>query len=208
MTVVKQRMQVYGSPYKSCMNCIKVVYREEGAMAFYRSFTTQLTMNIPFQCIHFVTYEIMQNFMNKERIYDPCSHMISGGIAGAAAAFFTMPLDVCKTLLNTQECCSRTRVTYISGMLSAGKLVYEYQGMQGYFRGVQARVIFQMPATGISWLVYELFKHLLSQKHNLDDTYPRVNGLTVNAVDPGDVEHKTLNLTQPTTSVLTTTRVL
>jgi hypothetical protein len=56
--------------------------------------------------------------------------------------------------------------------------------------------------------VYELFKHLLSQKHNLDDKYPRVNGLTVNAVDTGDVEHKTLNLTQPTTSVLTTTRVL
>lgn len=185
--VVKQRMQMYNSPYKSCLNCARVVYKEEGAMAFYRSFTTQLTMNIPFQCIHFMTYEIMQDIMNKNRDYDPTSHMVSGGVAGAAAAFATMPLDVCKTLLNTQECCSRTRVSYINGMWSAFKLVYEYQGIRGYFRGVQARVIFQMPATGISWSVYELFKYLLSKKQNMDERYPRVNGLTVQAVEASDI---------------------
>ena len=29
--------------------------------------------------------------------------MVAGACAGAAAAAFTTPLDVCKTLLNTQE---------------------------------------------------------------------------------------------------------
>lgn len=185
--VVKQRMQMFDSPYKSCSNCIKVIYKEEGVMAFYRSFTTQLTMNIPFQCIHFMTYEVMQDIMNKNRGYDPSSHMISGAIAGAAAAVATMPLDVCKTLLNTQECCSRSRVSYVNGMTSAFRLVYEYQGLQGYFKGVQARVIFQMPATGISWSVYELFKYLLTQRQNMEDKYPRVNGLTVKAVESSEV---------------------
>ncbi|CAG2232104.1 MFRN [Mytilus edulis] len=185
--VVKQRMQMFDSPYKSCSNCIKVIYKEEGVMAFYRSFTTQLTMNIPFQCIHFMTYEIMQDIMNKNRGYDPSSHMISGAIAGAAAAVATMPLDVCKTLLNTQECCSRSQVSYVNGMTSAFRLVYEYQGLRGYFKGVQARVIFQMPATGISWSVYELFKYLLTQRQNMEDKYPRVNGLTVKAVESSEV---------------------
>lgn len=176
--VVKQRMQMYNSPYKSSLHCANVIYRQEGIFAFYRSFTTQLTMNIPFQCIHFMTYEIMQNVMNPNRLYDPTSHMISGGMAGAAAALFTMPLDVCKTLLNTQECCSHTRVSYVNGMFSAFRLVYEYQGLRGYFKGVGARMLFQMPATGISWSVYELFKYLLSQKQRLEESYPHVNGLT------------------------------
>lgn len=58
--VVKQRMQMYNSPYKSCTDCLLHVWRSEGVQAFYRSFTTQLTMNIPFQCVHFVTYEFLQ----------------------------------------------------------------------------------------------------------------------------------------------------
>lgn len=58
--VVKQRMQMYASPYKNCVQCFLHVWRVEGTQAFYRSFTTQLTMNIPFQCVHFVTYEFLQ----------------------------------------------------------------------------------------------------------------------------------------------------
>lgn len=165
---------------------MNMIYKQEGIVAFYRSFTTQLTMNIPFQCIHFMTYEVMQNAMNPERVYDPLSHMISGGVAGAAAAVCTMPLDVCKTLLNTQECCSHTRVSYVNGMFSAFRLVYEYQGFRGYFKGVGARMLFQMPATGISWSVYELFKYLLSHKQRFEDSYPHVNGLT--AVKTADKE--------------------
>lgn len=63
--VVKQRMQMYNSPYKSCWDCIKRMYRAEGAVAFYRSYTTQLSMNIPFQSLHFVVYEFMQKITNK-----------------------------------------------------------------------------------------------------------------------------------------------
>lgn len=41
--------------------------------------------------------------MNKERRYNPPVHVLAGGAAGAAAAAITTPLDVVKTLLNTQE---------------------------------------------------------------------------------------------------------
>ncbi|ESP00444.1 hypothetical protein LOTGIDRAFT_140739 [Lottia gigantea] len=173
--VVKQRMQMFGSPYKTCIDCGRTILKEEGIGAFYRSFTTQLTMNIPFQCVQFMTYEIMQDILNKDRSYDPLTHIISGGIAGAMAATATMPLDVCKTLLNTQEHCARTRVSYINGMSAAFRTVYEFQGISGYFRGLRARVVYQIPSTGISWLVYEFFKFYLTKKES--DGYLPVNHL-------------------------------
>lgn len=62
--VIKQRMQMYNSPYKSVLECLKGVYRTEGLRAFYRSYSTQLVMNIPSQAIHFTTYELFQNLVS------------------------------------------------------------------------------------------------------------------------------------------------
>ena len=49
LPVVKQRMQMCCSPYSSCTQAAYSIFRAEGARAFYRSYGTQLTMNIPFQ---------------------------------------------------------------------------------------------------------------------------------------------------------------
>uniref|UniRef100_A0A663MEY2 Mitoferrin-1 n=2 Tax=Athene cunicularia TaxID=194338 RepID=A0A663MEY2_ATHCN len=168
--VVKQRMQMFNSPYKSVLACIRTVQKTEGFGAFYRSYTTQLTMNVPFQAIHFITYEFMQEQINPRREYNPRSHIVSGAIAGAVAAAATTPLDVCKTLLNTQENMALSSVNisgHLSGMMNAFKTVYQLGGISGYFRGVQARVIYQMPSTAIAWSVYEFFKYFLT-KHKLE----------------------------------------
>ncbi|XP_002738766.2 mitoferrin-2-like [Saccoglossus kowalevskii] len=164
--VVKQRMQVYTSPYKGVIDCARTVYRQEGLRAFYRSYTTQLTMNIPFQCIHFVTYEFTQERFNPKREYNPLTHVVSGAVAGGIAAAVTTPLDVCKTLLNTQESCVASRLNNqaIVGMLNGIKAIHRCCGFAGYFRGVQARVIYQMPSTALAWSVYEFFKYFITKQ--------------------------------------------
>ena len=83
-------------------DCAVKIYRGEGLGAFYRSYGTQIVMNVPFQCVHFIVYEAMQNATNPNRNYNPMGHVVSGGVSGALAAAITTPLDVCKTLLNTQ----------------------------------------------------------------------------------------------------------
>ncbi|XP_076681704.1 mitoferrin-1 [Andrena cerasifolii] len=162
--VVKQRLQMYNSPYQNVMTCIKNVYQKEGAYAFYRSYTTQLAMNVPFQMIHFMTYEVAQIFTNPEHTYNPLAHMVSGALAGAVAAAITTPLDVCKTLLNTQS-----GGIHAQGMMDAIKKVYSHGGLRGYFRGLNARVLYQMPATTICWSTYEFFKYIFHEKQ--DDGY-------------------------------------
>nr|XP_033796556.1 mitoferrin-2 isoform X1 [Geotrypetes seraphini] len=165
--VIKQRMQMYNSPYQRVTDCMRTVWRNEGAGAFYRSYTTQLTMNIPFQAIHFMTYEFLQENLNPHRQYNPASHMLSGACAGAVAAAATTPLDVCKTLLNTQESLALNSLNvsgHLSGMANAFRTVYQIGGVTAYFRGVQARVIYQMPSTAIAWSVYEFFKYIMTKR--------------------------------------------
>lgn len=67
--VIKQRLQMYNSPYKTVFQCAIGVYRTEGFKAFYRSYITQLCMNLPHQTIHFTTYELFQNKVCINRIY-------------------------------------------------------------------------------------------------------------------------------------------
>lgn len=68
----------------------------------------------------------------------------------------TTPLDVVKTLLNTQQ-------HQVDGMVSAFKAVYRLGGAGGYFRGMQARILYQMPSTAICWSTYEFFKFILTK---------------------------------------------
>ncbi|KAG6444261.1 mitoferrin isoform X2 [Manduca sexta] len=153
--VVKQRLQMLNSPYRGVWECARHVYRTEGARAFYRSYGTQVAMNVPFQALHFVTYEWCQSIINPARKYDPRAHALSGAAAGALAAAATTPLDVCKTVLNTQESARA------EGLAQAAAQVLRATGPLGFLKGVRPRVLYQMPATAICWLTYETFKHML-----------------------------------------------
>ncbi|KAM8772790.1 mitoferrin-2-like isoform 1-T1 [Acanthopagrus schlegelii] len=182
--VVKQRMQMFNSPYRGVLDCMGSMLRQEGTAAFYRSYTTQLTMNVPFQALHFMTYEYLQELLNPHRQYNPSSHVVSGALAGALAAAATTPLDVCKTLLNTQEAqaihviqaeataaagavgAAAASSRHISGLGEAFRTVYRMGGMPAFFKGVQARVIYQMPSTAISWSVYEFFKYIITKRQH------------------------------------------
>lgn len=92
-------------------------------------------------------------------------------MAGACAAIVTTPLDVCKTLLNTNEQCAGAvaagvpslrggRIFFAIGY--AARTVYRQAGWRGFLKGWQARTLFTAPAGAISWSVYEAFKHFLS----------------------------------------------
>ncbi|KAM3624480.1 uncharacterized protein V6R79_023992 [Siganus canaliculatus] len=186
--VVKQRMQMFNSPYRGVLDCVGSLLRHEGPAAFYRSYTTQLTMNVPFQALHFMTYEYLQELLNPHRQYNPSSHVVSGALAGALAAAATTPLDVCKTLLNTQEAQAihvvQAEATaaaagavgaatatapggrHISGLGEAFRTVYRMGGTPAFFKGVQARIIYQMPSTAISWSVYEFFKYIITKRQH------------------------------------------
>ncbi|KAF9434498.1 Fe(2+) transporter [Entomortierella beljakovae] len=165
--VIKQRMQVHGSIYRSVLDCASKVYRAEGLRAFYISYPTTLTMTIPFQSIQFTTYEYLRKVLNPAGHYDPMTHIVAGGVAGAVAAAATTPLDVAKTLLQTRGESKDLRIRNCNGLVEAWRLIYQRQGVAGFAKGLQPRILSHMPSTAICWSVYEYGKFLI-QRQNMD----------------------------------------
>ncbi|KAI4134282.1 MAG: hypothetical protein LQ347_001665 [Umbilicaria vellea] len=158
--VVKQRMQVHGSKamYKSISQCAKTVYRSEGLAAFYVSYPTTLCMTVPFTALQFTAYESISKVMNPTKSYDPVTHCMAGGLAGAFAAGLTTPLDVIKTLLQTRGTANDAEIRSAKGLFVAASIIKRQFGWTGFFRGLGPRIITTMPSTAICWTSYEMAK--------------------------------------------------
>ncbi|KAI8330973.1 mitochondrial carrier domain-containing protein [Chlamydoabsidia padenii] len=168
--VIKQRMQLGDSAYRSVRECAHKVFAKEGITAFYISLPTTLAMSIPFQSIQFATYEYLRKVLNPQGGYDPSTHVIAGGLAGAVASSLTTPLDVVKTLLQTRGQSHDARIRGATGFLDAATIIKERYGLRGFFRGFRPRVLTHMPSAAISWSVYEYFKWLMrSSSHHGQD---------------------------------------
>ncbi|KAI5481419.1 mitochondrial RNA splicing protein [Pseudohyphozyma bogoriensis] len=159
--VVKQRMQVHGSAFKTVRGCFKSVYRTEGLSAFYVSYPTTLTMTVPFTAAQFATYEFLKEKFNPTNTYSPLTHVTAGGLAGAVAAAVTNPLDVCKTLLQTRGSSDDQTIRQARGMMDAFRIIWERQGAAGFARGLAPRVLTNMPSNALCWCSYEGFRFLM-----------------------------------------------
>ncbi|KAI8901523.1 mitochondrial solute transporter [Globomyces pollinis-pini] len=158
--VIKQRMQI-SSQYRGLVHCASEVYRMEGFRAFYISYPTTIVMSVPFQAIQFTTYEYTRKLMNPSNQYNPLSHCVAGGLAGGMASLVTNPLDVAKTLLQTKGLSTDVKLQNVNGLVDAFKLIYQQQGLIGFTRGVQARMLSNIPSTAVAWTTYEFLKMVL-----------------------------------------------
>jgi solute carrier family 25 iron transporter 28/37 len=151
--VIKQRMQMHGSQHRSVVSCARSVYAREGLRAFYVSYPTTLAMTVPFTAVQFSVYEWAKKVINPEESYNPTSHAIAGGTAGAVAAAVTNPLDVAKTLLQTRGNSTDATIRNASGMLEAFKIIHSREGARGFLRGLSPRVLTFVPSNALCWLV-------------------------------------------------------
>jgi len=53
--------------------------------------------------------------------------------------------------------------------MHAFRTVYRVNGMQGFAKGLTARVFMAAPATAVSWSVYEFFKESFGLKTDPED---------------------------------------
>ncbi|EPQ56453.1 mitochondrial carrier [Gloeophyllum trabeum ATCC 11539] len=161
--VIKQRMQVHKSEFRSVWTCATTVYRNEGLNAFYVSYPTTLMMTVPFTAVQFTVYEQLKKLMNPTGEYSPVTHVIAGGLAGGVAAGVTTPLDVAKTLLQTKGSSQDPEIRRCRGIADACRIILRRDGLKGFARGLSPRVLTFMPSNALCWLSYEFFKALIRE---------------------------------------------
>ena len=144
--VIKQRMQAQGATHKTIAQCARAVYRAEGLHAFYVSYPTTLCMTVPFTATQFVAYESISKVMNPNKEYDPLTHCVAGGLAGAVAA-------AVKTLLQTRGITQDPEARTARGLFDAATIIQRKFGWTGFLRGIRPRIISTMPSTAICWYV-------------------------------------------------------
>ena len=158
--VVKQRMQLRGSPYSGIVACARSILRTEGLGGFFVSYPTTLILNIPFHMIQFPVYEVTRALLNRDNSYSPLTHVVAGGLAGGTAAFLTTPIDVIKTTLQTRNLLDGD----LRGMTEAVKILLRERGPSAFLMGAVPRALTFVPGTAICWLVYEYFKATLQSR--------------------------------------------
>ena len=144
-------MQVHGSTYSTIYQCARQVFKAEGLAAFYVSYPTTLCMTVPFTATQFMAYESLSRWMNPRKEYDPISHCVAGGLAGAFAAGITTPLDVIKTLLQTRGTSRQENIRNVRGLFEAAQIIKGQFGWSGFMRGWRPRIVTTMPSTAICW---------------------------------------------------------
>lgn len=147
--VVKQRAQMHNS--QSLVQTTWSIYKKEGMAAFFLSYPTTLILSIPFAALNFGVYESVSDILNPSQHYNPLVHCFAGGLAGGVAAGLTTPLDMVKTLLQTQ-------ISNVKTFQGALKVVWKENGL---WKGIKPRVLFNVPSAAISWTAYEMAKKCL-----------------------------------------------
>lgn len=162
--VLKQRMQAGKSietNSKRLFVTAKEIIKHEGPSAFFISYPTTLFTNIPFAALNFGFYEYSSQLLNPNHTYNPYLHCVAGGIAGGIAAALTNPFDCVKTTLQTKGIAESETLKNVTGFASATKALYKEGGLSAFGRGLRPRIVFNVPATAISWTAYEMAKEIL-----------------------------------------------
>lgn len=141
---------------------------------------------MPYSALQFAFYEQFKKFA-KNNCVKPGEQLplgidlLTGSMAGGIAGAVTTPLDVVKTLLQTQPTDTK-KIPPKDGSLPPTKhyhgiiegLVWNYknQGLAGLFRGIGPRVFWTSLQSAIMFVIYEQVLHL-EERMRKQDEWPR-----------------------------------
>jgi len=182
------KLQVGSGNYRGPIDATLLVIKQEGWKGLYAGLSTALIANAYAQGVYYYWYALFRSFAEgrgtaKKREVGTLLSLIIGALAGAITAFFTNPLWVITTRMQTQNETAKKKElekekqpeqtktdTKPSGQASAtkkhlgflqvSKEIWQENGIRGFWSGlVPALVLVFNPA--IQYMVYEQLKLIL-----------------------------------------------
>lgn len=142
----------------------RTIYRTEGLRGFYRGLGVSL-FGVSHGAVQFAMYEPAkrlyftqrrQQGINDGRMTTEATIVISS-CAKLVAGAVTYPYQVLRTRLQNYQADER----FGKGFRGVVKRVWKEEGVRGFYRGLVPGVVRVMPATWVTFLVYENVKYYL-----------------------------------------------
>ncbi len=145
--------------YKNCFEAISRIYRTEGFTSLYCGFHLAVARAVLVSAGQLAFYDEFKTRMIRTTHFtdNVTTHFLASMGAGLIATFFTMPVDVLKTLLMNARPCERTSIATTTRLLLQ---VDKY----GLLKGFWPRYVRLGPFTILAFIFYERLK-LVYHKH-------------------------------------------
>jgi len=155
--LVKSQLQVNFKEYNGFLDCARKVAGTYGIRGIYQGLGATLIRNIPANAAYFGVYEATKrlSLAKNESINKVPGYklFIAGGMGGIAYWIAIYPIDVIKTVLQTDSLNKATRK--YKGVLDVAQHIHRTQGMNGFFRGFAPCMIRAFPANASCFYFYE-----------------------------------------------------
>jgi solute carrier family 25 (mitochondrial S-adenosylmethionine transporter), member 26 len=180
--IVKQRLQA--GVYPNTLYALNAIYKESGVFGFFGrgGIITQLARDIPYAIVTLLVYESLQSYTAAQRQQRAAAagsssdtttatataanaviksttlqNMLIGAIAGGIGTLATNPMDVVKTRMMTSP-------HLYAGALDVAVKTLQREGPLAFLRGATPRLLHKIPANGLFFAAFELFRALLGVK--------------------------------------------
>ncbi|XP_058054391.1 mitochondrial thiamine pyrophosphate carrier-like [Anopheles bellator] len=162
------------SKYRTIAQSTRLVYREEGLRAFWKGHNPAQVLSIIYGMAQFSSYERFNHVMRTIDVFERhhnVRNFISGAASGTVATVITLPLDVVRTRLISQDP-GRGYRSSVQGL----KLIYLHEGVRGLYRGLGPSVLQIAPLTGGQFMFYNIFGSMFRQYFNIStsETLPAI----------------------------------
>ncbi|GLE04388.1 hypothetical protein PINS_up015727 [Pythium insidiosum] len=149
---VKIQLQVdHRRAGESSIDCGRRLLRRYGFKGLFRGWEMCLFRDVPAFGLYFYSYEVSKAYLtdgDPERETD-LRLLLAGGIAGSTSWFFSQPMDVVKSCVQSQG--FQTQKT----ALQLTKEHVAVEGSQFFLKGFGATMLRAFPVSAVTFLVYE-----------------------------------------------------
>jgi len=158
--LVKITMQVgKETASTSSIQCAKEIARRHGVYkGLYRGWQLNMMRDVPAFGIYFFTYDVAKTALTKNESDNETTLnlLLAGGVAGSMSWMVTQPIDVVKTLVQSQP--------FSANQKSAADIVrhqLQLEGPQFFMKGFAATMMRAFPVSAVTFLVYERTMELM-----------------------------------------------
>ncbi|XP_074272245.1 mitochondrial arginine transporter BAC1-like [Silene latifolia] len=166
--LVKCRLQVQGNSnkYSGPLDCVLKTLRTDGATGIFRGGATTFLRESLGNAVFFTVYESVRHVTHlklKDTSHENTSNMaelgigiLSGGLAGVASWSTVLPLDVAKTMIQTNPDHKFTRNPF-----TVLNTVYRQAGLRGCYAGLSPTIMRAFPANAAAVVTWEFAMKIL-----------------------------------------------